>query len=815
MPNTEPAPSDAVSAFEHITALERANAELRQQLAVLSAQAPYRPLLPSSDTEALFESEARYRALIELSPQVVWMADAQGNPTFTNRYWHELSGFTSAETSGSGWASAIHPEDSAKTFRGWMEAVAQGVAYETEARIRRESDGQYRWHLIRGMPIRNASGEIVRWIGNAVDVHDRRLASSAILEAEEQLRFTTEAAGIGSCILYPLLKKKEWSGPTFEMLNVPRDQEPSFELFMARVHPEDRQLLLDELQRLLDLKTPSEYDFDYRVVWPDGTTRWLLAKGKCFVTPTSSLQETRLHGIVMDITDRKLAEQERGMLTTAIQNSPDFIGITDRRGNILFLNQAGQKLVGLRDDAEARSKTVYDFLGPQERTVLETQILPAVRARRVWEGEFTLRHFVTQEPILVDTRGFGIFDEDGRLVNIATVSRNISEKKKLEEQLREAQKMEAVGRLAGGIAHDFNNLLTIIQHAGELLEERTQDSRNWRTLQEIRNAAQRASDLTQQLLAFGRRQMVHPAVINFNDIVRRMHAMMQRLAGEDIAIRMQLADDLWNVKMDPVQVDQILLSLIANTRDAMPHGGVVALSTFNREMLGPAAAPGLPAGPYACLSFSDSGSGMDHDTLSHIFEPFYTSRELGRGSGLGLATVYGIVRQSGGDISAHSTPGKGTDFTLYLPRTTEIPPSEHAVGQDRPAEGSGKILLVEDEPSLRGMLAECIREYGYSVYEAADAESAIEAARDQILDLLVTDIVMPGVSGSHLAATLAESHPQMSVIFMSGYTDHAALTEALLRPNTIFLQKPFRFKHLLVKIREVLGDGKNTPQAAQ
>jgi CheY-like chemotaxis protein len=291
-----------------------------------------------------------------------------------------------------------------------------------------------------------------------------------------------------------------------------------------------------------------------------------------------------------------------------------------------------------------------------------------------------------------------------------------------------------------------------------------------------------------------------------------MYAMMQRLAGEDIAIRMQLADDLWNVKMDPAQVNQILLSLIADTRDAMPHGGVVALRTFNRELLGPATSSGLPPGPYVCLSFSDSGSGMDLQTLSHIFEPFFTSRELGRGSGLGLATVYGIVQQCGGDISAHSIPGKGTDFTLYLPRTTEIPPVEHTVGYDRPAGGSGNILLVEDEASLRGMLAECIREYGYSVYEAADAESAIEVARNQALDLLVTDIVMPGASGNHLAAALAKSHPQMSVIFMSGYTEHASLTEALLRPNTIFLQKPFRFKQLLVKIREVLGDSGSTPQ---
>src|SRR5882672_7122022 len=268
MPNTPPVTHDAVRDFERVGALEREIAELRQRIAVLSSSAAGHLSLASPHRADLLASESRYRTLVELSPQAMWMTDAQGNTTFTTRYWHEYSGLTAEETIGAGWTSALHPDDKEAMLQGWMEAVAQGVPYETVARLRRGSNGQYRWHLIRGMPVRGAEGEIGNWTGSAVDVHDHKTSAAVIAEAEERVRFM-EAAGVGTCGIYPLLGKKEWSGPGFEMLGVPRDQEPSLELFMSRVHPEDRQLLLDELQRLLDLKAPSEYSIDYRVVWPD------------------------------------------------------------------------------------------------------------------------------------------------------------------------------------------------------------------------------------------------------------------------------------------------------------------------------------------------------------------------------------------------------------------------------------------------------------------------------------------------------------------------------------------------------------------
>jgi signal transduction histidine kinase/CheY-like chemotaxis protein len=417
-----------------------------------------------------------------------------------------------------------------------------------------------------------------------------------------------------------------------------------------------------------------------------------------------------------------------------------------------------------------------------------------------------MRHFVTGEAILVETRVFGIFDERGRLTSMANLSRDISGKRKLEEQLQLAQKMEAVGRLAGGIAHDFNNLITIIRGATEvLLEQRLDSAASLSTLKEIGDAAERAAALTERLLAFGRRQMVRPRPMDLNRAILRMKSMLQRLAGEDITLAIQLDENLDRVKMDPLQVDQILINLAANARDAMPHGGAITIRTFNWQLTQPSLhQAGLKSGHYVCLSFSDNGWGMNQETQNHIFEPFYTTKTTG--NGLGLSTVYGIVQQVGGQILVSSAPGEGASFTLYLPRTTEDVLAEGTIRKLERTPGTGNILLVEDEASLRAIVAGFVREHGYSVYEAGDAQEAASISSRYAIDLLLTDIVMPGASGPVLASALAQAHPRIKVIFMSGYADHAALQQALLHPKAFFVQKPFRLSDLLTKVRQALAD---------
>jgi PAS domain S-box-containing protein len=791
---------------EQIAALEREVAELRHQLALISAPLPQQLIVTGPEELDPQQSEVRYRALIEVSPQVVWMTDAEGANTYCNQYWYEFSGLTMEQTAGWGWASIVHPDDVAKATEEWRKSVARGQDYELEVRFRRASDGEYRWYLCRGVPLKDASGKALKWLGIAIDVHDRKTAAAAVAEANERMVMAAEAAGAGTWDYYPKTGKVECSPRCLEIFGAPPGTELAPDDFLRATHAQDRGRALELIRRAMDPLVAADYDIDYRVVQPGGKVRWVFAKGKCFFSGEGAAREAvRVSGIVVDITERKEAERDRAALAAALQHSPDFIGTTDLNGRVQFLNLAGMQAVGLRNIAEARTKTAYDFLYEKEQAILDNQILPLVRAGQIWEGEFRMRHFVTGEPILVETRVFGIRDEAGRLTGMVNLSRDIAEKRRLEDQLRQAQKMDAVGRLAGGIAHDFNNLLTVIRGAAEVLQESLHGSAKNEIVKEIGDAAERASALTEQLLAFGKRQMVRPRAINLNRVILGMQGVLKRLAGEDISLWVELESDLRPVKMDPSQVDQILINLTTNARDAMPHGGVIGIRTFNSDVAPPTIAPAEASAGYVGLSFSDNGRGMDSEMLSHIFEPFFTTKEPGKGTGLGLSTVYGIVQQGGGDITVESTPGQGTSFTVYLPRTMDEPAREDSGPPTSVVAGTGAVLLVEDEPSLRAIVAGYIREHGYQVHEAADAQEALKIAALHNIDLLLTDIVMPGTSGPALALSLAAIHPQVHVIFMSGYADHAALDEALRHPNTLFLQKPFRLTALAAKMHEALA----------
>jgi two-component system, cell cycle sensor histidine kinase and response regulator CckA len=385
--------------------------------------------------------------------------------------------------------------------------------------------------------------------------------------------------------------------------------------------------------------------------------------------------------------------------------------------------------------------------------------------------------------------------------------------RKSEEQLRQWQRVEAIGRLAGGVAHDFNNLLMTILGCSELLlrEFDPKDPRR-EEVEEIRRAAQRATSLTHQLLAFGRRQVLQPRVLDLNEIVENMDRMLRRMIGEDIQFLTILAPGLWPVKVDPGQIEQVIMNLVVNARDAMPQGGRLTVETSNIKLDEEYARRHIAVKPgaFVMLAVTDTGCGMNAETRSHLFEPFFTTKEKGKGTGLGLSTVYGIIKQSGGNIWAYSEVGKGSTFKVYLPRAEEAvkvyKPKEIA---PEAARGTETILLVEDEEAVRTMISRVLQGSGYKVLEACQGREAIEVCRKHQgpIHLMVTDVIMPQMSGRELAERLARVRPETKVLFMSGYPDNAIVHHGVLDPGTAFLQKPFTLAALENKVREVLEPG--------
>jgi signal transduction histidine kinase/CheY-like chemotaxis protein len=391
------------------------------------------------------------------------------------------------------------------------------------------------------------------------------------------------------------------------------------------------------------------------------------------------------------------------------------------------------------------------------------------------------------------------------------VAKRTAERAALEDQLLQSQKMEAVGRLAGGVAHDFNNLLTVILGYTEMLRERVrQDGPAMEYSDEVQHAAERASALTNQLLAFSRRQVAIPRVVDLNEIVLGIDKMLRRIIGEDVQLEARLAPGLPAVKVDPSHIDQVIMNLAVNSRDAMPDGGKLTIETAAMELSSEYAGRhiGVEAGPYVLLAVSDNGSGMDAAIQARLFEPFFTTKEKGKGTGLGLSIVYGIVKQNGGDILVYSEPGLGTTFKIYLPAISaavEPPVPDDGVVDAMPA--TQTILVVEDEPQVRSLTRTMLSRLGYHVVVADGAEEALSiiSSHEGPLDLLLTDMVMPVMSGTDLASQVQALRPGIRVLYMSGYTDSDVIGRGVLAPDTPFIQKPFTSAALSRKVREVLG----------
>jgi two-component system cell cycle sensor histidine kinase/response regulator CckA len=392
--------------------------------------------------------------------------------------------------------------------------------------------------------------------------------------------------------------------------------------------------------------------------------------------------------------------------------------------------------------------------------------------------------------------------------------------RQLEDQLRQAQKMEAVGMLAGGVAHDFNNLLTIITGYSQLiLNNLSPTDPNHHSAEQILKAGERAAALTKQLLAFSRRQVLQPKLLDLNMLVTSLGAMLRRLIGEHIDLRLALGSDLGQVSADPGQIDQVLMNLVVNARDAMPNGGTLTIETANVELdenyVGHHIA--VKPGPFVMLAVSDNGTGMDESTKAHLFEPFFTTKAPGQGTGLGLSTVFGIVKQSHGSVQVYSEPRTGTSVKVYLPRTDLPVAIESKEARQKVARGRETILVAEDEEMVRHLVREALERAGYKVLDAADPTEALRKAERYrgAIHLLITDVVMPKVSGRELAEQLMQRRPELKVLYISGYTDNAIISNEILRKEVAFLQKPFTPTALTDKVREVLGGNGKTKHALE
>ena len=515
---------------------------------------------------------------------------------------------------------------------------------------------------------------------------------------------------------------------------------------------------------------------------------------------------TSVGGQIALAIERKRAEtalrQSEARLRVLVEQLPAVLWTTDTELRFTSSVGAGLLRLGLKPQ-EVVGKSLYEYFQTDDRS-----FMPIAAHRRALSGESVTFHVEWGNGSYA-CHAEPLRDGNGVVVGVISMALDITDRKQLEAQLRQAQKMEAVGRLAGGIAHDFNNLLMVIQGYTELLLDRLGGEHPLRrNAEQIHDASQRAAGLTRQLLAFSRKQMLDPQVLSIRDVVSDMEKMLRRLIGEDIELVTMNAPDLWSVRADRSQVEQVLLNLAVNSRDAMPNGGKLTIEAANVELDSSYSRHAVvEPGEYVMLAVSDTGTGMDADTQAHVFEPFFTTKEKGKGTGLGLATVYGIVKQSGGYIWVYSEVGKGATFKVYLPRVTK-----EAQGAAKKADvkvskrGSETILLVEDEKGVRDLAREYLTQEGYEVLEAQNAEDALKIARThaQAIHLLFTDVVMAGKSGRQLAEEMQKLRPGIRVLYMSGYTDEAIVHHGLLGRGMVLLQKPFTLGSLALKVRETL-----------
>ena len=699
-----------------------------------------------------------------------------------------------------GYLEAVHEEDRAEAEAAFKRQL-EGQETHVDFRVI-QPDGTVRWVLEHAVPVFGERGELERIVGTMRDVTEQKTADLRLRESEARFRLLSKATN-DAIWDWDMTTNELWWNEGFETLfGHNRDEvERKIDSWYIFIHPDDKDSVLHGIQQAIESGSASWSD-EYRFRRKDGGYAYVLDRG--YVIRDAAGNPVRMIGGMTDLTERRLTEIKLREQAALLDKAQDAILVRDLDHRITYWNKSAERLYGWTA-TEAVGKSVQDllyrdpshFLAATESTLRDGE----------WTGDIE-QYSRGGRRIVIEGRWTLLRDEQGNPKSIFAVNTDITHSRQLAEQLRQAQKMEAVGQLAGGVAHDFNNILSTVIMQVELLgfseniDDEVRDGLN-----HIREAAERAANLTRQLLLFSRRQVMQKRNLDINEVVTGMAKMLQRMIGEDVHLQLHLNSAPLMVRADAGMMEQVLMNLAINARDAMPHGGRLLIETRKcnaAETQNPEATPGA----FVCLMVSDSGAGIDPDVLPHIFEPFFTTKEPGKGTGLGLATVFGIVKQHQGWINVESRANQGTRFQIYLPEAAALPADDQSVKApvSLPS-GSETVLLVEDDESVRHLTRITLERNGYSIIEAASGADALmiwPQYRDQV-SLLLTDLVMPsGVSGHQLARQLQAENPKLKVIFTTGYSSEIAGRELELRNGENFIQKPCTAEQLLHTIRKCL-----------
>lgn len=754
---------------------------------------------PAADAGA---SVTHFRLLADALPQIVWTAAPDGSVDFANAAFYAYVGADAVNLPAGEWVAAVHPDDLPGAVAAWERAHATGGPYAAEFRLKRV-DGAYRWHDVSAVALRDAHGQIVKWTGSALDVHDRREAARQL--AESEARFRAIAAATTDVVWDWDLRTNDvwWNDGLSSVLGYQPDALPGDGLARLRiVHVGDRSRVLAGLQDAI-ARADRDWADEYRCLHQDGRVLYVEDRGRVIVDENGT--PVRFVGGLSDVTERRHTQhvlEEQGRL---LDEATDAIMVRGIDGQISYWNRSAERLFGWRaDEAIGAAADALLYSDPaQYRAAVER-----VMADGSWQGRARKRRKDGRE-VVVDAIWTLVRDAEGEPSAVLVIGKDVTDRLELEAQLRQVQRLEAVGQLTGGVAHDFNNLLTVILGSTDTLVDDLGDDLRLRRLAELaRAAAQRGADLTHRLLAFSRRQPLEPRLIKVNALVAGMDGLVRRTLPATIAVEFVRAGGLWDVRADPAQLESAVLNLCINARDAMPTGGRLTIETGNAHLDADYAGQHaeVSAGQYVMVAVTDTGEGMSAETLAQAFDPFFTTKEPGKGTGLGLSMVYGFVKQSHGHVKIYSEPGVGTTVKIYLPRAVGTVELDAGRPPDDVVGGTETVLLVEDDPLVRGLALEQLTTLGYAVIEAGSAAEALAQLETAgTVHVLFTDLVLSGgMNGLELAEAAVARYPDLRVVHTSGYTENAIVHQGRLESGGAVLSKPYRRDQLARTLRQVL-----------